>query len=75
MVELELFLIPSPALIISSPALAVPFPDKFVVNRTPSKLAPKVPNNILKNPPVCSFVSFLIVFVTPFNKTPEFSKV
>ena len=74
-VELELFfLISSPALIVSSPALPVPFPDKFFVNRSPSKLAPNVPNNILKIPPFCSFVSFLIVFVTPFNKTPEFYK-
>ena len=64
---LELFLKKIP-----SPALTVPFPDKFV-NRSPSKLAPKVPNNKLK-PSLCSFVSFLIAFVTPFNKLPESSK-
>ena len=52
------------------PALTVPFP----VNKFPNKDAPKVPNNILRNPPFCSFVSFLIVSVTPFNKTPEISK-
>ena len=68
------FLIPSPALKNPSPALTVPFPDKCFVNRSPSKLAPKVPSNILKNPPFYSFVSFLIVFVTPFNKIFESSK-
>ena len=80
-VELELFLlIPSPALKNPSPTLTVIFldltlfPDKFFVNRSPSKLAPKVPNNILKKPAFCSFVSFLIAFVTPFNKLPEFYK-
>ena len=31
-------------------ALAIPF------NKFPNKLAPKVPNNLLKNPPSCSFV-------------------
>ena len=31
-------------------ALAIP------VNKFPIKLAPKVPNNLLKNPPFCSFV-------------------
>ena len=45
--ELELFLIPSPALKNPSSALTVPFPDKFFVNGSPSKPAPKVPNNIL----------------------------
>ena len=39
------------------PALTIPFPD----NKFPNKLAPHVPNNILKNPPFCSFVSFIIV--------------
>ena len=29
------------------------------------------PSNILKNPPFCSFVSFLTVSVTPFNKILE----
>ena len=37
----------------------------------PNKLAPKVTNNILKNPPYCSFVSFSIALVIPFNKTLE----
>ena len=32
----------------------------------PNKRAPKVPKNIPKN--FCSFVSFLIVFVTPLNE-------
>ena len=68
------FLIPSSALKNPSPALTVPFLDKFFVNRSSSKLAPKVPSNILKNPPFCSLVPFLIVFVGPFNKIFESSK-
>ena len=55
--ELELFLNPSLA-------LTVPFP----VNNFPNKDAPNVPSSIDKKPPFCSFVSFLIVLVTPFNK-------
>ena len=50
------------------PALTIPFPfNKFL-----NKLAPKVPNNILKNASFCSFVSVLIVLVTPFRKILEF---
>ena len=41
-----------------SPALIVPLPDKFFVNRSSSKETPKVPNNILRNPPLCSLASF-----------------
>ena len=63
--------LPSPARTIPSPALTIPFPP---VNKLPNKLAPKVPSNILKNPPLCSLVSFLIVLLTPFNKIPEFSR-
>ena len=70
-----LFLIPSPALKKSSLALTVPFPDKCFVNRSQSKLAPKVPSSTLKNSPFCTLVSFLIVFITPFNKIFESSKV
>ena len=62
--------IPSPALAIPSPALIIPFPP---VNQFPNKLAPNVPSNILKNPPLSSLVSFSIVLVNPFNKIPEFS--
>ena len=51
------------------PAITIPFP----VNKFPIMLAPKVPNNILKNPPFCSFVSFLIVLGTPFSKIFESS--
>ena len=61
--------IPSPARTIPSPALIIPFPT---VNKLPNKLAPNVPSNILKNPLLCSLVSFSIVLVTPFNKIPEF---
>ena len=63
-------LFPEPALttpfyfLILEPALKIPFP----VDKYPNKRAPKVPNNILKNPPFCRFVSFLIVLVTPFSK-------
>ena len=52
------------------PALTIP----FRVNKFPNKLAPKVPNRILKNPTFYSFVSFLIVLVTPFNKIFESSR-
>ena len=62
--------IPLPALTIPSPALTIPFPP---ANKFRHKLAPNVPSNILKNPPLCSLVSFSIVLVTPFNKIPEFS--
>ena len=62
-----LFLIPSPV-------HTVPFPDNFFVNRSPSMLAPKVPNNMLKNSPFYSLVSFLIVFVTPFSNILQSSK-
>ena len=58
----------------SHPVLTVSFPDKLFVNKSPSKLTPNVPNNILKNHPFCSFVSFLIVSVTPFSKIFESSK-
>ena len=53
--------------LIPEPAHAIPFP----ANIFPNKLAPKVPNNILKNPTFCSFVS---LFVTPFNKILESSR-
>ena len=68
------FFIHFPALKDPFPDLTVPFPDKCFVNRSPSKLAPNVPSNILKNPPFCSFFSFLIVFVTPFNQIFESSQ-
>ena len=70
-VNLGFFLLPSPALTIPlpSPALIIPFQP---VNKLPNKLAPNVPNNILKNPPLCSLVSFSIVLPTPFNKFQNF---
>ena len=40
----------------------------------PYKVVPKVPSNVLKNPPFCPFVSFLIVLVTTFNKILESSR-
>ena len=63
------FLTPSPALITPSPARTIHFP---LVNKFPNKLAPNVPSNILKNPPLCSLVSFSIVLVILFNKYLNF---
>ena len=40
----------------------------------PNKLAPKLPNKIPKYHYFCSFVSFLIVLVTTFNKILESSR-
>ena len=59
-----------PVLIVISSALIVPLP----ADRFPNKLAPKVPNNILKNPPFYSFASFLTVFLMPCIDEPESSK-
>ena len=40
------------------------------VNRFPNKVAPNVPNNTLRNLPLCYFALILIVSLTPFiNKT------
>ena len=50
--------IPSPLVLLTtfpSPTLIIPFPP---VNKLPNKLAPNVPSNILKNPPLCSLVHF-----------------
>ena len=41
------------------------------VRRLPSKLAANVPNNILRNPSFCYFISFLTDSVIPFNNKPE----
>ena len=60
--------LPSPARTIPSPGRIIPFPP---VTKLPNKLAPNVPSNILKNPPLCSF---LIVLLTHFNKISEFSR-
>ena len=76
-VNLGVFLLPSPALTIPSPARTIPSPALIIpfppVNKLPNKLAPNVPSNILKNPPISSLISFSIVLVTPFNKMSEFS--
>ena len=48
-------------------SLTIPIP----ANMFPNKFASKVP----KNPPFCSFASFLMVFVTSFNKKLESSKL
>ena len=56
-----------PVVIVISSVLIVPLP----ANRFPNKLAPKVPNNILKNPPFYSFASFLNVSLMPCIDEPE----
>ena len=48
----DVFIIP--LLLGPYPALIIPLP----VSIFPNKLAPNVPNNILRNPPFCSFASF-----------------
>ena len=40
----------------------------------PNKVASKIPNHIPRNPPFCSFVSFSIVLVIPYNKIIQSSK-
>ena len=62
--NLVVFLTPSLALSTPSPARTIPFPP---VNKFPNKLAPKNSKRILKNPPLCSLVSFSIVLITPFS--------
>ena len=58
----------SPALIVSLPARITPCPGMFncfnilPVNRFTNKLAPHLASNMPKNPPFCSFASFLIVY-------------
>ena len=54
-------------LALPSPALITPLPANIFSNR----LAPYVPNSILRNHPFCSFASFLIVSLTPSNNNPE----
>ena len=57
-------------LAVPSPSLITPLP----ANIFPNRLAPNVPNNILRNPPFCSLASFLIVSLTPSNNNPESSR-
>ena len=59
-----------PALIVPSPTLIAPLP----INRFPSKLAPNVPNNILRNLSFCSFASFWIVSLKPYINKPDSSR-
>ena len=44
------------------------------VNKFRNKLALKVPNHIPRNPPFCSFVSFLIVSLTDFINKSDSSR-
>ena len=69
---------PSPALNVPLLALIGPRPwivpiAPLPVNKFPNKLAPNIPNIILRNPPFYSFTSFLIVLVTPFIDKPDSS--
>ena len=52
------------------PALTIPFPD----NEFPSTADPKVPTSVSRSPRLCSLVSFLIAFITPFKKMLQFSR-
>ena len=62
-----------------SSSLITPCPDIFdVLNplpviRFPNKLVSNMPNNILRNPPFCSFASFLVVSLTHFINKPDSS--
>ena len=60
-----------PALIVPSPAIIVSLPVNIFTN----KLAPNVPNNILRNQHFCSFASYLNVLITPFIDKPDSSRV
>ena len=57
-----------PALVVPSPALITP----LLVNALPKTRAANVPN-IGRNPPFCSFVSFLIVSLIPFNNNLDYT--
>ena len=46
--------------------------NSFRDNKVPNRLAPKVPESILNNSLLYSFVSFSIVAVIPFSNSPEF---
>ena len=65
--SLPVLIVPAAALIVHSSALITPLP----VNRLPNNLAPNVPNEIPKNPPFCSFASFLIVLLTRLINKPD----
>ena len=52
-----------------SAALIVPLSN----NRFSNKLAPYIPNNILRNPPFYSFATCLIVLLTHFINKPDSS--
>ena len=43
--------------------------DRIMYNH--GRIVTKVPNNIPRNPPFCSFASFLIVLLTPFINKPD----
>ena len=61
--------------ILASPTCAFTCSIVFLpANRFPNKLAPNVPNNMLKNSPFCSFASFLIASLTPFIHKPDSSR-
>ena len=43
----------------------------ILVPLTVRRLGTKVPNNIARNPPFCSFASFLIASLMPFINSPD----
>ena len=57
---------PLPTLAFSSPAVITPLPNTIF----PNKLAPNVPNSILRNPPFYSLASFLNISLTLSNNNP-----
>ena len=59
----------SSAIIVPLLVLIVPLPVRRL-----NKLTTNVPNSILRNPPFCSFSSFLIVSLTPFFNNPNSSR-
>ena len=59
-----------PTLAVPSPAHITPLPD----NIFPNRLAPNVPNSIIRNPPFYSLALFLIVSLTPSNNNQKFSR-
>ena len=59
----------SSALITPSPALVT----SLSVNALPNKIAANFPNSIGRNPPFCSFVSFLTVSLIYFTSNSDLS--
>ena len=67
------------AVIVALPALIIPSPAfimLLLVDRFADNIAPKKPKNSPRNPPFCSYASFLFVLLTPFiNKSHSSRKL